>query len=126
MLSQLIPLGPDPDTVGTDAAANSDGMGVLAIPTLAMLGGFSAAVVYRILNRLVETLESLVRGETHEIMAARDEAAKTKASADQQAIQNRLQLATNLTSLQQLINSTDDIETVRAKLGQALNNLILA
>lgn len=40
----------------------------LAKPALAMVGGFSAALVYRILNRLVETIESLFRGETREIM----------------------------------------------------------
>jgi cobalamin biosynthesis protein CobD/CbiB len=30
---------------------------VFARPTLAMLGGFSAAVVYRIINRLVEAVD---------------------------------------------------------------------
>ena len=88
-----------------------------------MLGGFSAAVVYRIINRLVETLESLVRGETGEIMASREEAAKFR--ADQRSTQNRLQLAANLTSLQQSLNSTEDIGKLRAELGQVLNNLIL-
>jgi hypothetical protein len=39
--------------------------GELSKPLLALLGGFSASVLYRILERLVQTVESLVRGETH-------------------------------------------------------------
>lgn len=41
----------------------------LSKPLLALLGGFSASVLYRILERLVQTVESLVRGETHEQQA---------------------------------------------------------
>ena len=58
ILSQMIPL--------------SEGSNAIAVtkPTLAMLGGFSAAVVYRIMHRLVEAVESLVKGETRDIAAA--------------------------------------------------------
>jgi hypothetical protein len=41
----------------------------LSKPLLALLGGFSASVLYRILERLVQTVASLVRGETHEQQA---------------------------------------------------------
>lgn len=43
--------------------------GELSKPLLALLGGFSASVLYRILERLVQTVESLVRGETHDQQA---------------------------------------------------------
>ena len=102
---------------------NGSAAGVLAIPTLAMLGGFSSAVVYRIINRLVETLESLVRGETREIMAAQGEAATAR--MDQRLTQNRLNLAANLTALQQKLNTTEDAGAVRNELNQVLNDLIL-
>jgi len=44
MLSQLIPL---PTGAEGETAGNTSNIAVLAIPTLAMLGGFSSAVVYR-------------------------------------------------------------------------------
>jgi len=119
MLSELIPL-PEAKAENGGVASN---MVVLASPTLAMLGGFSSAVVYRIISRLVETLESLVRGETREIMASRREAAKAR--SDQRSIQNRLNLAASLTTLQQKVNSAEDIGLVRTELSQILNNLIL-
>lgn len=43
--------------------------GELSKPLLALVGGFSASVLYRILERLVQTVESLVRGETHDQQA---------------------------------------------------------
>jgi len=52
LLPALIPMGAD--------------TGELSKPLLALLGGFSASVLYRILERLVQTVESLVRGETHQ------------------------------------------------------------
>jgi hypothetical protein len=56
LLAALIPVG------GADSSE-------LSKPLLALLGGFSASVLYRILERLVQTVESLVRGETHEQQA---------------------------------------------------------
>jgi hypothetical protein len=43
-------------------SASLGGTEKLTQPLLALLGGFSAPAVHRILNRLVETLEALVRG----------------------------------------------------------------
>jgi hypothetical protein len=40
----------------------------LAKPTLAMLGGFSSVVVYRILLRFVSIVESLIRGEKRDLV----------------------------------------------------------
>lgn len=41
-----------------------------AKPILALLGGFSAATLFRILNRLVLAIESIVQGDTQEIVKA--------------------------------------------------------
>lgn len=58
VLSQMIPIGPGPDA-GGDAAAPVSSASVFGKPLLALLGGFSATLVYTILQRLVETVESL-------------------------------------------------------------------
>lgn len=52
LLSVLVP-------VGTGSTAPT-----MAKPVMALLGGFSAGLVYRILQRLVETVESLFQGST--------------------------------------------------------------
>jgi hypothetical protein len=58
VLSQMIPIGPGPEA-GGDAAAPVSSASVFGKPLLALLGGFSATLVYTILQRLVETVESL-------------------------------------------------------------------
>lgn len=57
VLSQMIPIGPGPETA--DASAPVSSASVFGKPLLALLGGFSATLVYTILQRLVETVESL-------------------------------------------------------------------
>jgi hypothetical protein len=67
-----VPAASRPRPHGRAAAAALIPMGdagELSKPLLALLGGFSASVLYRILERLVQTVESLVRGETHEQQA---------------------------------------------------------
>jgi hypothetical protein len=57
VLSQMIPIGPGPET--GDAASPASPASVFGKPLLALLGGFSATLVYTILQRLVDTVESL-------------------------------------------------------------------
>lgn len=94
----------------------------LAMPTLAMLGGFSATVVYRLLNRIVEALESLVRGETRDIINARDQAAQARYA--EQLTQSRVELATSLVSLQQQLSAGAGSEEVSKKLTSILEGLL--
>ena len=70
----------------------------LARPTIALLGGFSAQAVYRILNRLVETLENLFSGGAKEVAAAREQAAAAR--ANDEAAQHRMAVAGRLVRLQ--------------------------
>jgi len=58
VLSQMIPIGSGPET-GDAATAPVSSASVFGKPLLALLGGFSATLVYTILQRLVETVESL-------------------------------------------------------------------
>lgn len=76
MLAQLIPIeGSDLSKSGAD----------LTKPLLALLGGFSASLVYTILDRLVDTLESLFRNGPKKIAAvtavAREEPSRGKPPA---------------------------------------------
>jgi hypothetical protein len=47
-------------------------------PLLCLLGGFSASVVYRIMSRLVDTLESLVQGDPRELGLARNQVTRAE------------------------------------------------
>jgi hypothetical protein len=94
----------------------------MARPTLALLGGFSATVVYHILERLLETVESLVRGETADILEAQEQAAK--AHLNQELVQSRFQLATDLLRFRQQVDDAAGTEELKQKLDQMLEGLI--
>lgn len=94
----------------------------LTMPTLAMLGGFSATVVYRLLNRIVEALETLVRGETRDIINAREQAAQARYA--EQLTQSRVQLATRLVSLQQQLSTGAGSQEMSQKLAGLLEELL--
>ena len=74
ILAELIPLNllSESGTSGSESGGSSS-IAALGKPVLALLGGFSAAAVYRIIARIVDALESLVRGDTKDAMAARDQ-----------------------------------------------------
>jgi hypothetical protein len=63
VLSQMIPIGPDINAA-TGEVPSSSPAAVFSKPLLALLGGFSATLVYTILQRLVETVESLFNSKT--------------------------------------------------------------
>lgn len=81
---------------------------VLAKPTIALLGGFSAQAVYRILNRLVETLEDLFSGGQKEQAAIREQGVAARAQED--AAQARLAVAGKLVQLQEQIAAGADVK----------------
>jgi len=116
LLAELVPLG-------TGEATESKGiMGGLGKPALAILGGFSAALIYRVINRLITAVESLVRGETTDIIATREQAVRVHAS--EEIGRNRLKLAGNLISLQQQIGAGASPEQLNRKIGQLLGELM--
>lgn len=59
-------------------AAQTAGVNIFFKPLLAFLGGFSARVVYRVLSRLVEALETFIDGSAKDILDAREEMARMK------------------------------------------------
>lgn len=94
----------------------------LGRPLLALLGGFSASVVYRLLARLVETLESLVQGETREVIAHQRAAADMKAS--QLVAAHRVQMAADLVKMREQLQQGADSQVLQEQLSAILSELL--
>ncbi len=109
ILAELVPLG---------EAGRSPALGK---PTLAMVGGFSAQVVYRMLNRLVETVETLVRGRDTDLVEARALAARVR--YQQQLIEGRSRLAANLMQLRQQVGGKADADAILSSLDRILQQV---
>jgi hypothetical protein len=118
ILAELVPL----DFLGGGEGEDAGHLQALGKPVLALLGGFSAAAVYRIINRIVEALESVVRGDVKDVVAARDEAHRARYQS--QLTETRLGLAASLSKVQQQISSGADPDQVKQELDRLLNNLV--
>ena len=94
----------------------------LGRPMLALLGGFSASVVYRLLARLVDTLESLVQGETREVVAQQRAAANMKAS--QLVTASRVQMASDLVKIREQLQEGASTQELQAQLSAILAELL--
>jgi len=90
--------------------------------TIAMLGGFSASAVFRILTRLVATVESFFRPGAKEEAAQRESAAQLRANED--LSQARLSLAGQLVRLQQQVSAGARPEELSGALQQILHGLV--
>lgn len=86
LLPALVPLAGDGEA------------GAITRPLLALLGGFSASVLYRVLERLVTTVETLVRTDPRQLRSAEQEVMAARTS-EQTAIE-RLALVGDLRRLQ--------------------------
>jgi len=84
ILAQFIFISPD--ILGEDVGGVADNVsksrelgGFMSYkPLLAFLGGFSARVVHKILNSMVEAIETFISGSARDMVVAREEAAKVK------------------------------------------------
>jgi hypothetical protein len=87
IMSQLIPIGPDAEAAaaGVAGAGAGDGAPVMSKPILALLGGFSATMVYTVLERLVETVESLFKGKPGASQKASDHSSARAADRHRRA-----------------------------------------
>lgn len=101
--------------------ANGSGTSLLK-PTIALLGGFSASAVYRILTRLVETIESFFRGDPKAEIARREEAARAAAGEETQQV--RIGLAAQLVKLQQEVSAGADAAAVGQRLQEIMGGLV--
>ncbi|HSU13123.1 hypothetical protein [Longimicrobium sp.] len=94
----------------------------LGKPTLAMLGGFSASAVYRILMRMVDTVESLFRPSAKDEIAQRERAAQVRANEENS--QSRVALAGQIVRLQQRLSTGAGAADITSELQTILNGLV--
>jgi hypothetical protein len=94
----------------------------LTRPLLALLGGFSASVVYRILSRLVDTLESLFKGDSQDVMEAREQALKLQSA--EQRVQDQLRLAAALMRLRSEVESGSGTDQIKTTLARILDDFV--
>lgn len=94
----------------------------LGKPMLALLGGFAASAVYRILNRIVAALESLVAGDTRDLVMAQEQ--MTKARLQEQETQNRMKLSTQLITLEQKLGDAKDPSVILNELKEIQKQLV--
>lgn len=91
-------------------------------PALAMLGGFSATAVHRLLHRLVETLETLVRGDPRPAAEAAFEARRAQAATER--VQWKGELAAELLELQQSLEGGMPADAVKQRLAHFTRNIL--
>lgn len=84
--------------VPVDTTADN-GAEVLGPATIALLGGFSASAVYRILTRMAEALESVFTGGAREQILASEKSASMRAAEER--VQANMAVAGQLVDLQQ-------------------------
>jgi hypothetical protein len=103
---------------------SSGSAGGLSKPFLALLGGFSAAVVFKILTQVVTTLESLVTGDPHAVEAAKVSSAHAQA-ANQRTL-DHMRFGAGLVKLREQIGSGASPNEVSAQLNSMLAELLPA
>lgn len=91
-------------------------------PILAILGGFSANLVYRILNRLIDTVESLFKGSTEELIENKKSEIIAEAAANEHLIKSTT--TNNLLALKQQLISSNVPQEVLQKVDNALAKTI--
>jgi hypothetical protein len=111
----LVALVPIDHTAETGAEA-------LTPPTIALLGGFSASAVYRILTRMVEALESVFTGGAREQVLASEKAASTRAAEER--VQGKMAVAAQLVDLQQRLAAGMTSDEAAAQLRTVVTTLL--
>jgi hypothetical protein len=90
-------------------------------PAVAMLGGYSASAVYRILTRLVEAVEAIFRGNTRDLIAEREQAATARAG--EEASHARVRMAARLVGVMRQLSSGADADEVSAAIRDIVASL---
>ncbi|MBI0329370.1 hypothetical protein [Burkholderia plantarii] len=93
------------------AGGNASGFGK---PAMAMLGGFSASAVHRLLQRVVDSLETVVRGDPSAQVHAALESQRAYATSERMQVQN--EHTQRLLALQRTLDAGGSLDTVRQQL----------
>lgn len=122
LLSELFigMIEPTDGQVGHESPVGS--IGFLLKPILAILGGFSADLVYTILSRLVETVENLFKGDSSD--AAEQNGAKLDVQTQQHAMKVRDTTTQNLLALKQQLIKHDMPKEALNHLDGTINKVI--
>ena len=99
-----------------------DSSHTLTRPLLALVGGFSASVLYRILERLVGAVESLVRADSRELRTANRDADIARAAEKTSA--ERLGLIGELRRLETQARSGNEPQALADELGRVVGTLL--
>ncbi len=91
-------------------------------PLLALLGGFSADLLYTFLNRMEETFKSLFESSAQNILDAKSIEGKAKLASLE--VDGRMKLAKNLMEVQQQLSTATDPEEAKQQINELLQNLI--
>ncbi len=91
-------------------------------PLLAILGGFSADLLYTFLNRMVETFKSLFEGSSQNIIDAKAQEAKAKLA--ELEIERKMNLTQNLLQMQQQMSAETDPEQIKQQFNEMLQNIM--
>jgi len=109
VLCELIPVGEDPTLQGVGK------------PTLALVGGFSANTLYRILERLVMSIESIVRGDNRYEAGAERRARESRAM--EKAWEHRVALMARLVGLRLQLDKKGGVADAKQQLDAVLSEL---
>ncbi|WP_461629621.1 hypothetical protein [Labilibaculum euxinus] len=105
-----------PDLVTLETQQNSD-IRFFTVPLIAMLGGFSASLFYRIMNRMVVTVETLLVGQT-----SKEEDGKTsEIKKKEQSVIDKKQIVEELLSLKSQVKEGD----VDGKISKTIDNILM-
>ena len=116
ILSQLVPISEAAKTGHPDFT-------VLSKPVLALLGGFSASLVYRVLTHLLTSVETLVRSDSRELRKANEQLDRVRATETENS--NRLQLLGKLSALRQNLQSNLDPKAILVELERLQQQIAL-
>ncbi|MCX4029778.1 hypothetical protein H0A36_16165 [Endozoicomonas sp. SM1973] len=103
IVASLIPI----ETISENEGKLSASLHGLGKPVLALLGGFSASVVYRVLYRLASAVESIIQSDVKESITLQENAAKSR--INEQLLSERMQISSKLTNLQHKLSSQSQL-----------------
>ncbi|GLS27247.1 hypothetical protein [Marinibactrum halimedae] len=127
LISGLIMVELLPQSLWSDTLSNTEGTSAVSSvkdfgkPALAMLGGFSAGLVYRILARIVEAIESVFASPSD---VRESERATNSARLAEASTQLKSDLASNLLELQSALDKSSSPEEQRELLKTHLQKLL--
>lgn len=138
ILAQFIFISPEilgEENATIDAINKSQELGGFMTykPLLAFLGGFSARVVHKILNSMVEAIETFISGSARDMVAAREAAAKTQMQDKINAIQQknaeneaveRMKTTMKLMQIQQEQRNGASQDEIQDKLSDLMNDFM--